>query len=471
MNTGDLPPEEFRAALHRVADWIADYRGEIASRAVAPSIQPGTIAAQLPASAPDAGEPLDSILADFDRVILPGIVHWGHPSFLAYFGNTTTAPGILAEALAAALNVSAMTWRTSPAATELETTVLQWMQQMLGLPERFRGVVYDTASISTLHALAAARHEAFPDSRREGTSGGPRLRLYTSDQGHSHIDKAAIALGIGEANVRRIATDAEFRVIPAALRTAIEEDLAAGFRPLAVVATLGTTSTTSVDPLPEIAAITRQHRLWLHVDAAYGGALALLPEGRWVFDRIEHADSIVINPHKWLFVPLDFSTLYLRAPEKLRAVFSLVPEYLAGDAAGAEINYMDYGLQLGRRFRALKAWFVFRAFGREGLEARIREHCRLAQLFASWVKAESGFEVLAPVKMGVVCFRTTGSESNTLNRHIVESINAGGEAYLTHTMLRGTVAIRLGLGNVLTEEHHLAAAWELIKQTAQRLRG
>ncbi len=462
--TGDLPPEEFRELLHRAADWIADYRANIGDRPVSPQVLPGELGSGLTPSAPEIGEPLAAILADMDRVILPGIVHWGHPAFLAYFGNTTTGPGILAEMFAAALNVSAMTWRTSPIATELETLVLSWLRQMLGLPADFEGVVYDTASISTLHALAAARNEASPGSREEGVCGGRTLRVYTSDQGHSHIDKAMIMLGLGENNVRRVASDAEFRMEAAALRKAIAEDIAAGGQPFAVVATVGTTSTASVDSLGDIGAICREHRLWMHVDAAYGGALALLPEGRWVFDGVEHADSVVINPHKWLFVPLDFSALYLRDPDKLRRVFTLVPEYLAGDAAGAEKNYMDYGIQLGRRFRALKAWFVFRAFGREGLVARIREHCRLAQLLVSWIESEPQFELLAPVRMGVICFRAVVPNANDVNRAVVESINAGGRAYLTHTTLRGTVAIRIGLGNVLTTEEHLATAWRLIKE-------
>ncbi len=466
--TGDIPSAEFRELLHRAADLIADYRAQIHERPVAPNVQPGEISAQLPQQPPEAGEPLSAILADVERLILPGVVHWGHPSFLAYFGNTTTAAGILAEMIAAALNVSAMTWRTSPVATELETLVLDWLRQMLGLPEEFRGIVYDTASISTLHALAAARQEAIPNARREGIYGAPVLRVYTSDQGHSHIDKAMIMLGLGEENLRRVATDREYRMNPAALREAIAQDVEQGIRPLAVVATVGTTSTASVDPLSEVAAICREHKIWLHVDGAYGGALAILPEGRWVFSGIEHADSVVINPHKWLFVPLDFSTLYIRASERLRSVFTLVPEYLVGDAAGAEVNYMDYGIQLGRRFRALKAWFVWRAFGREGLQERLREHCRIAQRLVSWIEADSRFEILAPVHMGVVCFRVKGEDANRINREIVETINASGRAYLTHTTLRGQVAIRLGLGNVLTTEEHVAAAWELIRQEAGR---
>jgi aromatic-L-amino-acid decarboxylase len=475
---GDLPGDEFRRLLHEVADWVADYREGIESRRVVPERGPGATADKLPAAPPDAAEAMDEILRDFDRVIMPGIVHWGHPSFLGYFATTTTAPGILGEMLAAALNVSAMTWQTSPAATELETVVLDWIRQMLGLPAEFQGVVYDTASVGVLHALAAAREELGLDVRREGLAGRagvPALTLYASDQAHSSLEKAAITLGVGEANVRRVATDDEYRMDAGALRRAVGEDVRAGRRPLAVVATVGTTSATSVDPVAEIAAVCREHGVWLHVDAAYGGAMALLEEGRHLMRGVGQADSVAFNPHKWLFVPLDFSTLYVRRPESLRRVFSLVPEYLRGDAeraGGAAHNYMDYGIQLGRRFRALKAWFVIRAFGREGLAARVREACRLARVFAGWVEADEGFELLAPVPMGVVCFRARaagGGAADELNERLLSSLNATGAAYLTHTRLRGRLALRVAVGNVLTEERHLARAWELLRLHRARL--
>jgi aromatic-L-amino-acid decarboxylase len=477
---GDLPDAEFRRLLHEVADWIADYRAGVETRRVAPEHAPGAITSELPAAPPEIAQPVDEILRDFDRVIMPGIVHWGHPSFLGYFATTTNAPGILGEMLAAALNVSAMTWQTSPAATELETVVLGWIRQMLGLPSEFMGVVYDTASVAVLHALAAAREELGFDVRRAGLAGRadiPALTLYASDQAHSSIEKAAITLGIGEANVRRVISDDEYRMDVGALRRAVEKDLRAGRRPLAVVATVGTTSATSVDPVEEIADACRDLGVWLHVDAAYGGALALLEEGRHVMRGVERADSVVFNPHKWLFVPLDFSTLYVRRPEALRRVFALVPEYLRGDAerAGEGVhNYMDYGIQLGRRFRALKAWFVIRAFGREGLTARIREACRLARVVAGWVAADGRFELLAPVEMGVVCFRArasgdaatsnvTDAELDELNGRLLALVNATGETYLTHTRLRGRLALRVAVGNVLTGERHLARAWELIR--------
>ena len=474
---GDLPEADFRRLLHEVADWIADYRAGIETRRVSPEHEPNAIINSLPGVPPEEAVPLEEILRDFDRVIMPGIVHWGHPSFLGYFATTTNAPGIIGEMLAAALNVSAMTWQTSPAATELEFVVLDWIRQMLGLPTDFSGIVYDTASVAVLHALAAAREDLGFDVRREGLAGRadiPQLTLYASDQAHSSLEKAAITLGLGEANVRRIASDAEYKMDTDALRRAITADLHAGHRPLAVVATVGTTSATSVDPVNTIADVCRERRIWLHVDAAYGGAMALLEEGRHVMRGVERADSVVFNPHKWLFVPLDFSALYVRRPETLSRVFSLVPEYLRGDAerTGEGIpNYMDYGIQLGRRFRALKAWCVIRAFGREGLAARIREACRLARLVASWIEVDERFEILAPVEMGVVCFRARALNSKVetpavmlddLNEQLLARINATGAAYMTHTRLHGRLALRIAVGNLLTTERHLANVWKLI---------
>src|SRR6266576_3740676 len=436
---GDVPIAEFRSQLHLIADWVADYRENIESMPVAPSVKPGEISARLPSSPPEKGESFDAILADFKTMIVPGVLNWAHPEFLAYFGCTTTAPGVLGEIASAALNINAMTWRTSPAATELETVVVDWLRQWLRLPRTFGGVVFDTASISTMHALTAAREEILPGARSRGITGAPTLRIYTSEQGHSSIDKAAIAIGI---------------------------------KPLAVVASCGTTSTASVDSTAAISEICREHKIWLHIDAAYGGGLALLPEEKWITDGWAAADSLVINPHKMLFVPLDFSVLYVRDLERLRRVFTLVPEYLRGDTVENERNYMDYGLPLGRRFRALKAWMVFRTFGRIGMAARIREHLRLAKLFAEWVSASPNFELSAPVSMGVVCFRATDGNATDLdifNSEIVESVNRSGRAYLNQTKLRGRTAIRLGLGNILTTEKHLRDGWELIQATARSI--
>ena len=480
---GDVPADEFRAALHRAADWVADYRERIDERRVSPRSAPGEVAALLPPEMPASPAPLSDLFDELDRIVLPHVVNWGHPSFFGYFGSTTNAPGILGEMLAAALNVSAMTWGTSPAATELETVVLEWLRRVLGLSGEFTGVVYDTASVALLHALAAAREGLGLDARRRGLAGRgdvPVLRVYASEQAHSSVEKAAVTLGVGEENVRRVPADERFRMDAVALRAAVEEDLRAGALPLAVVATVGTTSTAASDPVEEIADFCRAQNVWLHVDAAYGGALAMLPEYAHLVRMLEPADSLVVNPHKWLFVPLDFSTLYTRRPDLLRQTFSLVPEYLRGDAERGEVNYMDYGIQLGRRFRALKAWAVFKTFGRAGLESRIREHLRLAQLFAGKISQTDGFELAATPEMAVVCFRAlpapgpVGAESDArsdeLNRALVEAVNATGRAYLTHTTLRGRIAARVAFGNVLTEERHVADLLALLEEEAARLR-
>lgn len=486
QSPGDTPPEEFRKQLHELADWIADFRENIESLRVAPNEKPGAVRAQLPAQPPEKGEPFEKILNDVDRLIVPGMVHWSHPMFLGYFGWTTTAPGILGEIITAPLNVNAMTWRTCPAATELETVVIDWLRQWLGLPDEFGGVVYDTASVAIMHALAVAREQAAPSTRKLGLTNRdlPRFRIYTSDQAHSAAEKSAIALGIGEENVRRVPSDDEFRLEISRLCQMIAQDRQEGFRPLAVVATVGTTSSASVDPIPEIAKICQEEKMWLHIDGAYGGGFAMVPEYKWVRNGWEMADSIVINPHKTVFVPLDFSVLYVRDLERLRRVFTLVPEVLRGDTIEGEKNYMDYGIQLGRRFRALKAWVIWRSLGHEGIVSRLRDQIRLANLLANWIKSDNRFELAAPVSMGVVCFRfvagigdagpgsptpAAAKKLDNLNSELVERINASGRAYLTQTKLRRLTVMRIGLGNVLTTEEHLRKAWEIIQETASKL--
>src|SRR5213596_830150 len=418
---GDTSPEEFRKQLHELADWIADFRENIESLRVAPNEKPGAVRAQFPAQPPEKGEPFEKILNDVDRLIVPGMVHWSHPMFLGYFGWTTTAPGILGEIITAPLNVNAMTWRTCPAATELETVVIDWLRQWLGLPDEFGGVVYDTASVGIMHALAVAREEAAPSTRKLGLTGRdlPRFRIYTSDQAHTSAEKSAIALGLGEGNVRRVPSDGEFRMETSILRKTVVHDRESGFKPLAVVATVGTTSTASVDSVAKIARLCREEKMWLHIDGAYGGGFAIMPEYEWIAEGWSEADSIIINPHKTLFVPLDFSVLFVRDVDRLRRVFTLVPEVLRADTIETEKNYMDYGIQLGRRFRALKAWMIWRAFGREGILALMREHLRLARLFGEWVGASDDFELSAPVSMAVVCFRVK-NEIDAFNSRIVE---------------------------------------------------
>lgn len=471
----DMPLEEFRRFGHQVVEWIADYLAGIERYPVLARVRPGEIRRRLPAHPPREGEPFEAILRDFEQIILPGITHWNHPGFMAYFAITGSGPGILGELLAAALNVNAMLWKTSPAATELEQVALDWLRQMLGLPPEFEGVIYDTASISSLCALAAAREAVGLGVRERGLAGLPRLRLYMSEEAHSSIEKGAILLGLGQAGVRKIPTDEAFRMDVKALERAIEEDQAAGWRPFCVVATVGTTSTTSSDPVAEIARVCERYRLWLHVDAAYAGAAAIVPEFRHVLDGCDRADSLVVNPHKWLFTPIDLSAFYCRRMDVLRRAFSLVPEYLRTEEEQVR-NFMDYGPQLGRRFRALKLWMVLRYFGQEGLVARIREHIRLAQQFAAWVDADPDFERLAPAPLSTVCFRArprgwarSEADLDLFNEALLQAVNATGECFLSHTRVRGRLALRLAIGNMRTSERHVRRAWELLRAHAARL--
>lgn len=472
-DTGDIPLEEFRARAGEVVEWIADYLAHPERFPVLPPLEPGATLAQLPAAPPDDAEPLRRILDDVDRVIVPRVTHWNHPGFLAYFANTASVPGILGEMLATALNTNAMLWRTGPSAAELEQRTCDWLRQLIGLPDGWFGVCTDLASTSTLYALAAAR-EADPalDVRRKGLAGRglPALRVYCSDQAHSSVHKAAMTLGIGLENVVNVESDAEFRMKPQALERAIASDRAAGHRPIAVVGVLGTTSSTSVDPLAAIADIAAREGLWFHVDAAYAGVAGAVPELRHHFHGAERADSIVVNPHKWLFTPMDCSVLLVRNPEPLKRAFSLVAAYLETAEADAVVNYMDYGFQLGHRFRALKLWMVLRAFGAHGIARRIRHHCALASEFADLVRAEPGWTVEAPHPFSVVCFRHsrggTESETNAHNARILDRVNASGEVFLSHTVLRGRYVIRVAIGNLRTTSDHVARAWALLRAAA-----
>jgi aromatic-L-amino-acid/L-tryptophan decarboxylase len=427
--------DDGRAAL----DWVARYLDRVGELPVLAQVAPGEVRARLPASPPQHGEPFAHVLRDLDEVLLPGITHWNHPRFFAYFAISGSAPGILAELVTAALNVNAMLWRTSPAATELEELALDWVAQLLGLPHGWHGHIEDTASTSTLAALAAAR---------EASAG--RV-VVCSEHAHSSVDKAARLLGL---EVRKTPVDDAFRLRAEAL----ELDGAA-----AVVATVGTTSTTSVDPIPEIAERCSAAGVWLHVDAAYAGSAAVCPEHRWALAGVERADSLVVNPHKWLFTPIDCSLLYSRRPDDLRRAFSLVPEYLRTSEHEAT-NLMDYGPALGRRFRALKLWAVIRCHGAEGLRALIREHVRLAALFEEWVAAEPGWEVVAPRPFSVVCFRREAPDDE--NERLLERVNASGEAYLSHTMLEGRYVLRLAVGNLQTTEADVRRAWEALRRYA-----
>jgi aromatic-L-amino-acid decarboxylase len=458
---GDMSHENFRDAAHRVADLAADYLDRLESYDVLPKIEPGATRAKLPAAPPSSPEPLDGILADYRSIIEPYITHWQHPMFMAYFPSVASGPGILGEWLSSALNSNVMLWRNAPASTELEEVVVSWLRQMLGLPAGFDGMFTDTASISSLLSIAAARHAI------TGPEGASKLRIYASSEAHSSIDKAAIVAGIGRAGVRRIPVDGDYRMQAGALAAAIAEDRAAGWTPFCVVATLGTTSSTSVDPCEAIAAICRREKLWLHVDAAYAGAAAIVPELRPLLAGWELADSIVVNPHKWMFTPFDASLLLFRSPEAFRDAFSLVPEYLRTPEAGGVHNFNEYGIQLGRRFRALKMWMQIRWFGVEGMIARLRDHVRLARLFADWVDADPDWERLAPVPFATVCFRfRAGDDLDARNAAILERVNASGKVFLSHTKLAGRYTIRVAIGNPRQTEEHVAKCWALLKEAS-----
>jgi aromatic-L-amino-acid decarboxylase len=468
---GDMPREDFRRLGYELIDWIADYFDDIDQLPVLAAVEPGDLKAKLPAVAPEQGEPMEAIIADLDRLIVPALTHWSHPSFFAYFATSTSAPGIFGELLSAAFDNKAMLWRTSPASTELEEVVLDWLRQMMGLDRGMLGIIYDTASVSSLHAIAAAREGVEKRIREEGMSGRPDLpllRVYVSEHSHSSIEKAVITLGLGQRGLRKIPTDSKFRMDVGALAAAIEEDKRNGYLPFCIVATVGTTSTSSIDPVPEIVPIGEEHAMWLHVDAAYAGSAAIVPEFREILAGCERADSVVTNPHKWLFTPFDLSVLYCRHMDLLKRAFSLVPEYLRTPEQEKVRSGSDYGIQLGRRFRALKLWMVMRYFGREGLAARIREHCRLARLFASWVDESPDWELMAPVPLGLVCFRAVGEDA--LNESVMHGVNASGRALLSHTRLNDKLTLRLSIGNIRTTEKHVRQVWQLLNEQLQALR-
>jgi aromatic-L-amino-acid decarboxylase len=460
-----MSPEEFRAAAHQVVDWMADYMRDIREYPVLAQPEPGALIDRLPPHGPETGVPMGEILEDFQKLIVPGLTHWNHPRFFAYFSITASGPGILGEMLAATMNVQHMLWKAGPAATELEQVTLGWLREWLKLPPEFFGMIHDTASTASMHAILAARELAAPQARLTGEH--PTLILYLSEHTHSSVDKGAIVVGIGRDNIRHIETDSDFRMKPDALETAIQKDLAAGNQPFCVVATLGTTATSSADPLKEILPIARKHNLWVHVDAAYGGPAALVEEYRHLFDGIEAADSMVLNPHKWLFTPVDLSILYTRRPEILRRSMALeqVPAYLQVAQHERALNYSDYSLNLGRRFRSLKLWFVLRYYGREGIVRVLREHMRLAQVLTRLIREDARFEVSAPTPFSLVCFRFKGSDDD--NRALYEKINSSGKAFLSSTELDGRYVLRWAIGNMATTEADVTETWELIQRMAK----
>ena len=470
--------DEFRKSGHALVDWIADYLEHSDRYPVLSRVKPRDIVDALPAHAPDDPEPFETIMRDFERVLVPGLTHWNHPGFMAYFAITGSAPGVLADFLSAALNQQAMLWRTSPAATELEEVTLGWLRRLIGLPDAFEGVIYDTASIATMHAMVAAREAAIAGVRAKGLAGRdvPRIAVYCSDQTHSSIDKAVIAIGLGHDSLRKIPTDDSFSMRVDALEQAIARDRADGVLPIAVVPTVGTTSTTSIDPVPAIADVCAREAIWMHVDAAYGGVAAMLPSHRHVLDGADRADSLVVNPHKWLFTPFDLSAFYSRRMDVVRAAFALTPEYLQTSEAGSVKNLMDTGVQLGRRFRSLKLWMILRSYGANAIRARLADHMRLAQELASWVDAHPDFQRLAPTPFSVVCFRwhpkrlsLPESALDAANERIIDLVNASGDIFISHTRLRGRLTIRVAIGHLRTTDAHVRRVWDLVQQSTQEL--
>jgi aromatic-L-amino-acid decarboxylase len=483
---GDMDAGEFRRVLHEVADMIADYAASLPERPVLPPVEPGSIAPLFPAAPPEDPEPLGTILGDYHRLVEPNATAWNHPGFMAYFPTSSSAAGVVGELLMASLGQNTFLWRTSPIGTELETVVVSWFRQALGLPDEFDGLFNDTASIGSLMALAAAREAAGLYAARRGLPARPdvgEVRVYASAEAHSSIEKACMILGLGRDALVKVPTDDALRMRPEALEAAIAEDRAAGRRPIAVVATIGTTASTSPDPVAEIAEIAGRHGLWLHVDAAYAGVVALIPERRAPFEGWERADSIVVNPHKWLFTPFDAALFLSRRMPEVRAAFSIVPEYLRTlDRATPTRDMGEYTPQLGRRFRALKMWVLLRWFGLSGLRRRIEHHIGQAQTLAIWVDAEPDFERLAPVPFSVVSLRWRPAELATRvgdpeverfldgsNEALINAVNRTGEVLLSHARLHGRFAIRVALGNLRTEDRHVARAWELLRTAAASL--
>ena len=476
---GDMPADEFRKYGHQLIDWIADYLSGIESYPALSKVKPGDIKNSLPPAPPLHGEGMENILNGVEQKILPGITHWNHPGFMAYFNSTSSGPGILAELLAASFNANGMLWKTSPALTELEEVTLNWFRQMLGLKEDYWGIIYDTASVSTMHAIAAAREQVESyEIRKHGLTIAKDIRgfrLYASEQVHSSIDKSAITLGLGIDGLRKIPVDKEFRMIPSELEKAIEEDRKNGWLPFCVVATIGTTSTTSIDPVDKIAAICEREKLWLHVDSAHAGVTAIIPEMRYIFAGVEKADSFVVNPHKWLFTPVDLSVLFTRKKNILKRAFSLVPEYLKTQEDSKVENYMDYGIQLGRRFRALKLWFIIRYFGTEGIAERIKEHLRLGKIFSGWIINNPMFELMAPAPFSTTCFRAHPKEINeetkldALNAALMDKVNFSGKIFLTHTKLNGKFVIRLVISGLRTEGRHVENAQQILQSSLDEL--
>ncbi len=467
-----MEKEDFKKYGYRFVDWVADYFEEIEKYPVLSQVEPGAVREQLPSSPPIKGESMESIFEDFKKIIIPGITHWQHPSWYAYFPANVSPPSVLAELLTAGIGAQCMIWQTSPAAAELEEVVLEWLRQMLGLPEGMQGVIQDTASTATLVALLTAREFK---TGFESNSKGLKMPLiiYISEEAHSSVDKGAKIAGYGSENIRRIPTDEAFAMIPEKLEEAVLADIESGLQPACVVATVGTTSSTAVDPLARIGEICRRHGIWLHVDAAFAGTAAIIPEKRGILDGAEYLDSFVFNPHKWMLTNFNCSAYFVKDPGVLIRTFEIHPEYLKTGVDAKVKNFRDWGIQLGRRFRALKLWFVIRSYGVEGLQNLVREHIRLARIFEGWVAGTDGFELMAPVNFSVVCFRLNDGRVEErlteLNKSFEEAINRTGKVFLTHTSLKGKYVLRMVIGSRTTEERHVIEAWNLMLETARQL--
>lgn len=461
--------KQFRVYAHQFVDWMADYLENIEEYPVKSQVTPRDIYNQLSSSPPEDAERMEEIFQDFQKIIIPGITHWQSPKFFAYFPANSSYPSLLAEMLTATLGAQCMKWETSPAATELEEMVMNWLKKMTGLPDDFHGVIQDTASTATLVALLTAR-EKKTDFRinKNGFSGEDKLRIYASSETHSSIEKAAKIAGYGSLNLVKVKVDDKYALIPEALEESIKQDIDAGMKPTAVVATIGTTGSTAIDPLEPITAICKKYDLWLHVDAAFAGSALILPEYRWMIDGIEGADSYVFNPHKWLFTNFDCSAYFVKDRQALLNTLQIIPEYLKTATLGKVNDYCDWGIQLGRRFRALKVWFVIRSFGLKGLQEKIRYHVYLANKFASRIMHSDNFELLAPVSLNLVCFRyhplhiSDQEKLNELNRNLLEKVNKTGRIFISHTKLDGNYTLRLVAGNTMLEERHIEEAWEVI---------
>ena len=469
-------PESFRKEAHKLVDWIADYYTEIERYPVKADCKPGSVYASIPDTPPDEPEAMQGIFDDFEKIIMPGMTHWQSPKFLAYFPANTSFSSILAEFLSSALGAQCMKWETSPAATELEEAVMNWLKKMTGIPENFEGVIQDTASTSTLCAIITARERSTGfQANIEGLNNYSIMRVYCSAEAHSSVEKAVKIAGIGKNNLVKIGLDKEFRMKPALLEAAILNDFSTGKKPVCVVAALGTTGSTAVDPLPEIAAICTKYNIWLHVDAAFAGSALILPEYRWMIRGIEQADSLVFNPHKWLFTNFDCSAYFVKDSDMLINTFKLVPEYLKTQIPEHVNDYSNWGIQLGRRFRALKLWFVIRSFGVKGLQEKLRNHIAIAGELKSWIENNADFELLAPVLFNLVCFRFHPrgvddlAELNRLNEQLMLTLNSTGSMYISHTKLNGIYTLRIVAAQTRVELRHIKNAWNLILEKSKAI--